>query len=291
LRLLRFYKRVREVLAMKAKLWISLCVLLAGNGVSELSFAEDASRKVLVLGVLEENWDNIEIVGVMDRLWGSLTKTQLLQNEQGMDFGSPTYQPDLKQWAALVSTATEVLVVQNVVYLANSDSLADTDLIDGKIGRLGRWSQVHLLEEVPGSVSLKKVLTKDKSFARLRHNLSHFRWMRDVGTVSVARINENGAATVRYRNQTLTIVPGASEVLQDKRRNVSARELEFDDIHKGLDPESQRVVTTKAEATGRRVKPVRNPALTKEMRQGKKVPSKHYIRTRVKLFNLGFQEF
>jgi len=257
--------------------------------ITSSTFADAGKQKVLVLGIQEENWDDIKIsIGVQDA-FEVPTKAQFLrENAELYDkrmFNSPSFQLNTKACAQAISTGTIAIAIQNVFYLGNTDTLADADLIDWGTGRFGVWSQVHSIGEIPTSLHLNRTLSRNYSWTRSQ--LRKFRWMRDVGSLSISNIQMDGQITVRYGDQTAVIPVGSSQVLQDKKRMLPPSQFEFDDVDNGIEQEQGETVGDKTKSHA----PDENIALTKEWPRGKPLPTSFYLRSRVTVFNLGYKEF
>src|SRR5688572_12552798 len=96
-----------------------------------------AKNSVLVLGVLEENWDNIPMRFGKVRRGTPPLKQEFLQSFNRAQVQFVNYPESVAMFMQDVSDASKLFVVHKIHYLANTDRLTDLDRVNLDIGRSG----------------------------------------------------------------------------------------------------------------------------------------------------------
>ncbi len=247
----------------------------------------EKGRKILVIGIIEENWDNIEM-GFGKKKVTRMTKQEYMKYNYPKIF---TGKEILDKFKKEVRPETSLFIFHRITYLKNFDVLSDTDVINWNIGRTGDLYFTCQFVTPPRKIPIAKPKLGARHKGYEDQVWGEFRNVRFVKDVEIINIDKSGNIKFKYLNKEY-YCPARNKIELPIQENTMPSTKFVWDNPRGLDKKTIKKAVKKHGKFlyGNKYGLRRNIVLGRDLYPDQKVKY-FYIRTKITIVNYGYVKF
>lgn len=289
---------VIKVMRPQVKLLVVLMVTSI-IGLGSISFVK--AQKVLVIGIIEENWDNIEMSFEKIKPYSLPKKIYLESVANDLYTKIPETQDEIiNLFNNYVDSNCSVFAFHQIRYLMNLDVLDNDEHYNAYIGRSGFLKYYYPIRKLPFVIALE-VPIKEKR--RFKDEFNKFKYLRLVKNMRIIKTREDGTVKLKYFNRIYTCPNNNKIEFPIVEKYFSITEFEFDNPIRlnlkelrRINPGNEFYRKVRVNNAFFRNKKTNNlqrmiKKSSKSNVNKKENNNEFYIRTKLTVINFGFIEF
>lgn len=227
-------KNKNGVMKMKKIMFGILIVgIMSGfSNVNKFCIAQE-TKKVLVLHIIEENWDDLEFIGPKIKRPGNYklpTKKEVIKfRRMDMEENKEEIIKDLKLYLSTgeVPKNLKVFISHTIKYFGKANELKDGDVLEEAIYRFAKLSFIYYYERFPEEILL---LTVPQIFDMTKQEYEPYTWgnfkeIRLVGNIYILYKDNYGNLKIKYNEIPYNLKAGNKVQFPTKVANLKKNEM------------------------------------------------------------------